>query len=195
MKIILGLGNPGKPYEHTRHNVGFDTVDLLADLTDIHTAKNKLSALVAEGNYKGQRVALIKPQTFMNESGRAVVQALQWYHIAPQDCLIVSDDIDLPAGAVRLRSRGGAGTHNGWRSILTQTSSELFPRVRIGVGAPPDQWDLADWVLSRYKGAPDDADVSAAIDAAAKAALCWLSEGIDIAMNRFNTKRNHEPTV
>lgn len=195
MKIIIGLGNPGKPYEHTRHNVGFDTIDLIADLADIHTAKSKLSALVAEGNHQGERVALIKPQTFMNESGRAVVQALQWYHVEPQDCLIISDDIDLPSGAVRVRPYGGAGTHNGWRSILLQTASDRFPRVRIGVSAPPEQWDLADWVLSRYKGAPDDKDVSSAIETAAKAALCWLSDGIDAAMNRFNIKRNHEPTV
>ena len=195
MKISLGLGNPGKPYEHTRHNVGFDTIDLLADLAGIHTAKSKLSSLVAEGMYKGQRLALIKPQTFMNDSGLAVVQALNWYHIHPEDCLIISDDIDLPAGHVRLRPHGGAGTHNGWRSIIGQTASQQFPRVRIGVGAPPPQWDLADWVLSRYKGAPDSDNVSSAIEQAADAALCWLTEGIDCAMNRFNTKRNHEPAV
>lgn len=195
MKIIVGLGNPGKNYEHTRHNVGFDAIDLVADLADIHTARSRFSSLVAEGGYKGQRVALIKPQTFMNDSGRAVAQALQWYRVAPQDCLIVSDDIDLPAGSLRLRPHGGAGTHNGWRSIILQTSSEGFPRVRIGVGAPPAQWDLADWVLSRYMGAPDEKEIAPAVETAAEAALCWLTDGIDIAMNRFNAKRKHEPTV
>lgn len=195
MKIIVGLGNPGKSYEHTRHNVGFDTIDLLGDQTGIHTARAKFSSLVAEGLYRGQKVALIKPQTFMNLSGRAVREAMAWYRVAPEDCLIISDDIDLASGALRVRARGGAGTHNGWRSILAETSSEAFPRVRIGVGGAPENWDLADWVLSRYKGAPDEKPVSEAIGLAGEAALLWLSEGIDKTMNRYNAKRNNETAV
>ncbi len=195
MILIAGLGNPGDKYAHTRHNAGFDTIDRIADICNIHTARNKLRSLIAEGQWNGQRIALIKPLTFMNESGAAIAQALKWFRAEPQDLLIISDDIDLPPGTVRIRPHGGAGTHNGWRSIIETTKSDRFPRVRIGVGAPPPEWDLADWVLSRYKGSPDDEAVTKALDVAAQAALTFAKDGIDLAMNRYNTKKNEEPSV
>lgn len=192
--LIVGLGNPGSRYEHTRHNVGFDTVDLIADRLSIHHAKEKLRAMVAEGQYMGRRVALVKPSTYMNDSGLAVSALMKWYHAEPKDILIISDDIDLAPGSLRLRPHGGAGTHNGWRSIIAETGSDRFPRIRVGVGAPPPKWDLADWVLSRVPGSPDAAKIEKTLELAADAALCFLSDGIDTAMNRYNRKQN-EPDV
>ena len=134
---------------------------------------------------------LIKPQTFMNLSGLTVADALSWYKITPEEMLLIVDDIDLPFGQVRLRAKGGPGTHNGLRHIVQCTGTGDFPRVRVGMGAPPPEWDLADWVLGKF---PDEAARKTAFDAyllAAEAALCWAEHGIDLAMNRYN-KRHAE---
>lgn len=195
MILIVGLGNPGQPYINTRHNVGFDAVDRIADLCNIHAARKKMQAMVAEGQYGGQKIALVKPQTYMNESGVALQQLMRWYHLEPKDVLVISDDIDLPPGTLRLRPHGGAGTHNGWKSILQQTGSDRFPRIRVGVGAPPPAWDLADWVLSRYTGTKDAEALQKAVDLAAEAALFFINEGITSAMNKYNGKKQDEPTV
>ncbi len=195
MILIAGLGNPGQPYVHTRHNAGFDVIDRIADLCGIHSARKKMQAMVAEGQYGGQRIALAKPQTYMNESGIAIQQLMRWYHLEPQDVLIISDDIDLSPGTLRLRPHGGAGTHNGWKSIIQQTGSDRFPRVRVGVGAPPPQWDLADWVLSRYMGSADQEAIETSLDEAAKAALFFVKEGMAAAMNKYNRKKQDEPAV
>jgi peptidyl-tRNA hydrolase, PTH1 family len=192
MRLIIGLGNPGERYAHTRHNAGFDAADILSRLLGIPIKKLKCRAIVGEGTYGGERVALIKPQTFMNLSGLSVADALSWYKAEPGDTLILSDDIDLPLGTVRVRPHGGAGTHNGLRHILQCTGSDRFPRIRIGIGAPPPEWDLADWVLSSY---PDEDQRNVMVDAccrAAEAAQCFLTEGIDKAMNRYNKKTNAE---
>ncbi len=188
MLAIVGLGNPGEKYAHTRHNAGFDVIDLLAQKTGIPVKKLKCRALVGEGVVAGQKIVLIKPQTFMNLSGLTVSDAVSWYKLAPSDILVLADDIDLPAGQVRLRSKGGAGTHNGLRHIIQCLGHGDFARVRIGMGAPPPEWDLADYVLAHY---PDEAARKVAYDAyvtAAEAALCWTEHGIDLAMNRYNKK-------
>ena len=120
---------------------------------------------------------------------------MRWYHLEPLDVLIISDDIDLSPGTLRLRPHGGAGTHNGWKSIIQQTGSDRFPRVRVGVGAPPPQWDLADWVLSRYMGSADQETIETSLDEAAKAALFFVKEGMAAAMNKYNRKKQDEPAV
>ena len=187
MRAVIGLGNPGKEYELSRHNVGFLAADVAADQLGAAFSRKQFRGLLAETRLKGQRVLLFKPQTYMNLSGLSVLDLMQWYKLSPQDVFILSDDIDLPQGGLRLRSKGGAGTHNGWRSIIEVAASQDFPRGRIGVGAPPPRWDLKDWVLSRWDQDSQADAVQAAIELAAKAALSFLEHGIQLTMNRFNT--------
>ena len=188
MLAIIGLGNPGELYDHTRHNAGFDVVSILSAKWDIPLKKLKCKALIGEGTVDGRRVALIKPQTFMNESGQSVAEALSWYKLTPKETLIIVDDIDLPFGQVRVRAGGGPGTHNGMRSILQCTGSAEFPRIRVGMGAPPAGWDLADYVLGHFNTVQDRETAFNAYKTAADAAACWVTEGIDKAMNQFNRK-------
>ena len=191
MLAIVGLGTPGEKYAHTRHNAGFDVIDILSQKLDIPVKKLKCQGMIGEGVAGGQKIALIKPQTFMNLSGLTVSEALNWYKLKPEEMLLIVDDIDLPFGQVRIRAKGGPGTHNGLRHIVQCTGSGDFPRVRVGMGAPPPQWDLADWVLGKF---PDAEARKIAFDAymlAADAALCWAEHGIDLTMNRYN-KRHAE---
>ena len=191
MLAIVGLGNPGEKYAHTRHNAGFDVIDILSQKLDIPVKKLKCQGMIGEGVAGGQKIALIKPQTFMNLSDLTVSEALNWYKLKPEEMLLIVDDIDLPFGQVRIRAKGGPGTHNGLRHIVQCTGSGDFPRVRVGMGAPPPQWDLADWVLGKF---PDAEARKIAFDAymlAADAALCWAEHGIDLTMNRYN-KRHAE---
>ena len=189
MLAIVGLGNPGKKYAHTRHNAGFDVIDILSQKLNIPVKKLKCHAVLGEGLLEnGQKLALIKPQTFMNLSGQCVAEALSWYKITPREMLLIVDDIDLPFGQVRIRGKGGPGTHNGLRHIVQCTGTGDFPRVRVGMGAPPPEWDLADWVLGKFA---DEAARKTAFDAymlAAEAALCWAEHGIDLTMNRYNQR-------
>lgn len=191
MLAIVGLGNPGDKYAHTRHNAGFDVIDILSQKLDAPVKKLKCRAVIGETTVGGKKLALIKPQTFMNLSGLTVTDALSWYKLKPEEMLLIVDDIDLPFGQVRIRAKGGPGTHNGLRHIVQCTGTGDFPRVRVGMGAPPPEWDLADWVLGKF---PDEAARKTAFDAyvlAAEAALCWAEHGIDLAMNRYN-KRHAE---
>ena len=186
MKAIVGLGNPGEKYEHTRHNAGFDVISVLSAKLDVPVKKLKFQGVIGETIWKGEKLVLIKPQTFMNLSGLTVSDALAFFKMNPKDMLLIVDDIDLPFGQVRIRPKGGPGTHNGLRHIVQCTGTGDFPRVRIGMGAPPPQWDLADWVLSKFQ---TEAERKIAYDAyllAADAALCWAEHGIDTAMNRYN---------
>ncbi len=189
MLAIVGLGNPGEKYAHTRHNAGFDVIDILSQKLNIPVKKLKCHAVLGEGLLEnGQKLALIKPQTFMNLSGQCVAEALSWYKITPREMLLIVDDIDLPFGQVRIRGKGGPGTHNGLRHIVQCTGTGDFPRVRVGMGAPPPEWDLADWVLGKFA---DEAARKTAFDAymlAAEAALCWAEHGIDLTMNRYNQR-------
>lgn len=188
MKAIIGLGNPGEKYRHSRHNAGFDVMDILSQKLDTPIKKLKFQAVVGETFIGGEKTVLIKPQTFMNLSGFTVSDAMAFYKLAPQEILLIVDDVDLPFGQVRIRPKGGPGTHNGLRHIVQCTATGDFPRVRIGMGMPPAEWDLADWVLSTF---PTEAERKTAFDAyltAADAALCWAEHGIDTAMNRFNQR-------
>ena len=187
MKAVVGLGNPGREYELSRHNVGFLAVDLAADHLGTAFGKKQCRGLLAETRLKGERVILLKPQTYMNLSGLAILDLMRWFKLPPQDIFILSDDIALPQGSLRVRAKGGAGTHNGWRSILEVTSNQDFPRGRIGVGAPPPQWDLKDWVLSRWDQDPQADAIQQTIEQAGEAAISFLAQGIQLTMNRFNT--------
>lgn len=191
MKAIVGLGNPGEKYEHTRHNAGFDVISIVAAQLNTPIKKLRFHAVMGETMLNGEKLVLIKPQTFMNGSGLTVSEALAFYKIKPQDMLLLVDDIDLPFGTVRVRGKGGPGTHNGLRSIVQYTASGDFPRVRIGMGAPPPEWDLADWVLSKFQTEEERKTIFDAYKLAAEAALCWAEHGIDLTMNRYN-KRHAE---
>ena len=189
MRLIVGLGNPGEKYEHTRHNAGFDALTILADQLGVKTAKLKGNSLLMEGFAGGEKVLLCKPQTFMNLSGNAVRQLMDFYKLSPDQLLILYDDIDIPQGWLRIRRGGSAGTHNGMRSVIASLGLEDFARVRIGVGANPPGYDLVDWVLSHYN-TPEERQI--AFDAyhkAADAALDWVQNGVESAMRKFNTKK------
>ncbi len=188
MLAIMGLGNPGDKYAHSRHNAGWDVIDMLSRKLSIPVKKVMCHAQIGEGIVAGQKIALVKPQTFMNMSGLSASDIRHWYKLEPSQILVVADDIDLPFGQVRVRPHGGAGTHNGMKSIIQSLATEDFPRVRVGMGAPPPAWDLADYVLAKFT---DEIARKIAFDAyltAADAAICWAEHGIDLAMNRYNKK-------
>ena len=188
MRALIGLGNPGPEYEQTRHNAGFLALDAAASLLGLAGAKQQFKGLVLEGRRKNERFVLFKPRTYMNLSGEALVELMHWYKLEPQDVMILSDDIDLQPGFMRIRAQGGAGTHNGWRSIIQMAASQDFPRARIGVGAPPPGWDLKDWVLSRWDKDENAEGIREAILLAAKAGISFLDSGIELTMNLYNIK-------
>jgi peptidyl-tRNA hydrolase, PTH1 family len=183
--IIVGLGNPGSRYDNTRHNVGFDTIDLLSHQNNIKVSKIKYKAVIGEGTLGRTRVILVKPQTFMNLSGESVRELMAWYKVPPANLIIIYDDIDLPLGKLRVRPSGSSGTHNGMRSVIYQTQSDQFPRIRIGIGRPPENWDLADFVLSKFT-ADDRKVINEVITKAADAVISIVSSGVNDAMSKFN---------
>ena len=184
--LIVFLGNPGPKYECTRHNAGFMAGDALAKKLGVSINRLRFKALTAAAEINGEKVLLMKPQTFMNLSGEAVGQAARFYKIPPERVLVVSDEISLPLGKLRVRPKGSAGGHNGLKSIIASLGSDAFPRIRIGVGAPPHpDYDMADWVLSVFRD-QDLEDMLAASDRAAEAVTTYISDGPERAMNRFN---------
>lgn len=186
--IVVGLGNPGLNYAHTRHNVGFEVTDILSRRWNAPLTKKRCKGLLAETVVDGRRVVLCQPQTYMNLSGECVEELLQWYKVPLDHLLIVYDDIDLPLAKLRVRKTGSAGTHNGMRSIMAHVPSQEFPRIRVGVGAKPEGWELADWVLSRYAIREEQEAMASAFQSAADCVEDWLGHGIDDAMQRFNHK-------
>lgn len=184
--LIVGLGNPGKQYEHTRHNAGFRAMDVLSGKLGCKIDKLKFQGLYAQVNYSGKKLYLLKPQTFMNLSGRSVVQLSAYFQIPPQRIIVLFDDISLEPGRLRVRADGSAGGHNGIKSIIAELGSQDFPRVKIGVGAKAHaEQDLADWVLSGFSASEEKA-LSSALERAADAALCIIDRGIPETANRFN---------
>lgn len=189
MYIIVGLGNPGKQYAHTRHNVGFDTIDILAERYHISMDIKKHKAVCGKGVIEGQRVVLARPQTFMNLSGESVRELVDFYKIDPEEELIVIyDDISLEPGQLRIRPKGSAGGHNGIKNIIAHLGTQVFKRVKVGIGEKPKGWDLADYVLGRFPSEERNL-VDEAIREAAKAVEVILDEGIEAAMNRYNAKK------
>ena len=183
--VIVGLGNPGAEYEKTRHNMGFRALDVLAADTGIDVRRAKFNALIGQGRIAGHKVILVKPQTYMNRSGLAVRQAAMYYNVPSCNVIVIYDDIDLPLSAIRVRKSGGAGTHNGMKSVVQQLGVKDFPRIRIGVGAQDSDEDLVDRVIGKVPKA-EQALLDQAAAAAAKAAEDIVRSGIDIAMNRHN---------
>ena len=186
--MIVGLGNPGKDYARTRHNCGFRAIDILAEKLSCKVDKGKFQGLYGQTVYNGAKLYLLKPQTYMNLSGRSVLQLSAYFNIPPQRIIVLFDDISLDPGRLRIRADGSAGGHNGIKSIIAELGSQSFPRVKIGVGAKPAQQDdLADWVLSSFSTSEEKL-LSSALDNAADAALCIISDGIQFAANRYNGK-------
>ena len=189
MYLIVGLGNPGKQYENTRHNMGFDTIDELVDRHRIPGSGIQHKAMYGKGIIAGEKVILAKPLTYMNLSGDSVQAFLHYYKMDPEtELIVIYDDIDLDPGQIRIRKKGSAGGHNGMKSIISQIGTQNFYRIKVGVGAKPQGWDLADYVLGRFSAKERDA-VDDAVKEAADAVEVILSEGIESAMNRFNGKK------
>jgi PTH1 family peptidyl-tRNA hydrolase len=184
MYVIVGLGNPGKKYDATRHNVGFETIDMLAKRNNIEVKRLKHKALCGEGNIGGRKVMLVKPQTFMNLSGQSLLDIVQFYKIDPQNIIVIYDDIDIEVGSLRIREKGSAGSHNGMKSIIYQLQTDQFPRIRIGVGKP-QFGDLADYVLGRFPKEEIPTMIET-IERAALASETIVTDGISLAMNRYN---------
>lgn len=186
MYIIAGLGNPGRQYAHTRHNAGFDVIDCIAEKYNIDISEKKHKALCGKGIIEGQKVLLVKPQTFMNLSGESIAAVLEYYKEAPADRLIVIyDDISLEPGRLRIRKKGSAGGHNGIKDIIAKTGTQEFLRIKIGVGEKPAGWDLADHVLGRMKKA-ERLQAEEAFEKAVDAAALLVRGEADKAMNLYN---------
>ena len=184
--LIVGLGNPGREYEKTRHNCGFRALDILADQLNCKVDKLKFQGIYGQATYGGRKLYLLKPQTYMNLSGRSVLQLSAYFNIPPQRIIVMFDDISLEPGRLRIRADGSAGGHNGIKSIIAEVGSQAFPRVKIGVGAKPNpNYDLADWVLSTFS-ANEEKALAVALKNAADACLAIVDKGVPEAANRFN---------
>lgn len=190
MKLICGLGNPGREYERHRHNIGFMVVEALLSRARAELNQEKFAAKVGQGTLAGERILFVEPQTFMNLSGRSVAEAARFYKISPEDVLVIHDELDLPLGRLQLKAGGGSGGHNGLKSIVSSLGSEAFIRLRFGIDKPegPNARErVAGYVLSNF----DDGErrqLDALMDRAMDMTECWVREGLSVAMNRFNRK-------
>lgn len=186
MYIIVGLGNPKEKYDGTRHNIGFSAITALADTHGISVELKKHKALIGKGVIAGQKVMLVQPQTYMNLSGESVRELVDFYKIDPATQLIVIyDDIALPTGKLRIRAKGSAGGHNGMKNIISHLGSQDFPRIRVGVGEKPKDWDLADYVLGRFPR-EEEPQIREALQKVCDVCEVMMNEGVEAAMNRFN---------
>ena len=185
MYIVAGLGNPGKEYEKTKHNAGYRAIDVFAKENGVRFMKRRFESVVAETSVAGEKVVLIKPETYMNESGRALRQALSYYRLPPERLIVLYDDVDLAPGKLRIRQDGSSGTHNGMRSIVREIKSEAFPRVRIGIGKQPPRMQLADYVMAKFD--PENEKLfSEACSNAGLAAIEIIKHGVAEAQAKFN---------
>ena len=191
--LVVFLGNPGLRYEGTRHNAGFMAADAFSRKHGVSITRLRFRSLTATCVLGESSVLLMKPQTYMNLSGEAVGQAARFYKIPPEHVLVVSDDISLPVGGLRIRTGGSAGGHNGLKNIISVLGTDAFPRIRMGVGAPPHGgYEMVDWVLSAFHD-QDAVDIAGAADRAAEAVECFIAEGAEKAMNRFSQKKPKAP--
>ena len=184
--LIVGLGNPGREYERTRHNAGFRGIDILAEQLGCRIDRMKFQGLYTQTTHRGEKLYLLKPQTYMNLSGRSVLQISAYFNIPPQHIIVLFDDISLPPGRLRIRANGSAGGHNCIKSIIAELGSQDFPRIKIGVGSKPHpEQDLADWVLSTFS-ANEEKPLLSALQRAADSALCIIEKGVSEAANCYN---------
>ena len=191
MYVVAGLGNPGKQYENTRDNAGFMALDALADQLGVSVEERKHKALCGRGMIGGEKVLLVKPQTFMNLSGESIRAAADFYKVAPEHIMVIYDDISLNPGQLRIRKKGSAGGHNGIKSIIACLGTQEFPRIKVGVGAKPDRMDLADYVLGHFSQIEERIMEDAAKEAG-QAAQAVILDGMEAAMNRYNAKKAQE---
>ena len=192
MKIIAGLGNPGLQYAKTKHNVGFMLLDALAQHLGASPWKEAFTSLISEVRIDGEKIFLVKPQTYMNESGAAIGPMLVYYKVGLEDLIVVHDDMDIPAGMIRIRKKGGSGGHNGIKSIIAHVGGENFPRIRIGIGRPLSGWSVIDHVLAPFSS-EDIPHIRTAIEMLLPAVSTMVTNGVDLAMNRYNPqKKNSE---
>ena len=188
MYLIAGLGNPSKNYEGTRHNIGFTMIDAIGEKFGIDVTTKKHKALVGRGIIDGMRVILAKPQTYMNLSGESIREIADFYKSEPENIIIIYDDISLDVGRLRIRKKGSAGGHNGIKNIIAHLGTQEFPRIKVGIGNKPEGWDLADYVLSKYSKAEQEA-LKEASDDVIGAVRLMIMDDIDAAMNRYNAKK------
>lgn len=187
MYIIIGLGNPSREYEATRHNIGFDVITRIADDYHIPLDFKKHKAICGKGYIEGQKVILVQPQTYMNLSGESVRELVDFYKVLPEEVIVIYDDISLEVGQLRLRTKGSAGGHNGIKSIISHLGTQEFPRIKVGVGDKPKGWDLADYVLSRFNN-EEQPVIRDAIKNSSEAVRLILKDGMEAAMNIYNRK-------
>jgi peptidyl-tRNA hydrolase, PTH1 family len=184
IRIVFGLGNPGKEYDGTRHNVGFNVVDVLAEKLGIEVKSKKYASVIGEGNFEGKKVLLIKPGQYMNRSGQVVATVCGFYKLSTDDIIVVTDDMALEPGRIRLRAKGSSGGHNGLKDIIQKLGGDTFSRVRVGIGKSPFP-DSRNFVLGKPR--PEERDlIQQACQKSAESVLCWMRLGIDAAMNKFN---------
>lgn len=187
MYILVGLGNPEPDYARTRHNMGFDVINKIAKKFEIELTKKNFSAIYGTGIIAGKKVILIKPQTYMNLSGEAVKKYVDFYKVPLENVLVIYDDMDTDIGKIRIRTKGGSGSHNGMKSMVKELNSEGFPRIRVGIGKPQNEYDRINYVIGSI---PDEEyiELQKGEDSAVEAIECFLEKGIDMAMNRYNMK-------
>lgn len=183
--MIVGLGNPGPAYRHTRHNFGFLAIDELSDALNIQVKRLKFKAMIGEGRFGDSKVVLVKPMTFMNESGRAVAPLMHFYKLPLSNLLVIHDDLDLPLGTLRLRPSGGTSGQRGMASIITQLGTQEFPRMRLGIGRPPGQMDPVDYVLKDFLPSEQDL-LKIVLQRAVEASQTFITEGLTKTMNKYN---------
>lgn len=188
MKMIVGLGNPGNEYAGTRHNVGWMLVDALAEHLGINEWRSREKGMVAEGRIGSEKILLVKPLTYMNNSGECVGPLMRWYKLEPEDIMAAHDDMDIPIGTIRIRKKGSAGGHNGIKSLLSHIGSENFCRLRIGIGRPQPGWSVINHVLAKFND-QEQKEIGDAIKQLIPAVECMVLEGPDMAMNKFNPKK------
>ena len=191
MYLIVGLGNPEPEYANTRHNMGFDAINKIAKELNIELKKTRFNAILGESFVDGKKVFLIKPQTFMNNSGESVEAFVSFYKIPMEKILVLYDDMDTEIGKIRVRAKGGAGSHNGMKSLIKELNSEEFARIRVGIGKPKTEFDRIDYVIGRVPK-EEQAELQNGVEIAKDAAICWLKNGIDNTMNKYNIKTSEE---
>lgn len=194
MYIIIGLGNPTREYQATRHNIGFDVITRISDDYNIPLDTKKHKGIIGKGIIAGEKVVLAQPQTYMNLSGESVRELVDFYKVTPQEIIVIYDDISLDVGQLRLRKQGSAGGHNGIKNIIAHLGTQEFPRIKVGVGDKPKGWDLADYVLSRFP-AEEQPIIRDAMKNASDAVKTILTEGMDSAMNLYNKNSRNQPLV
>lgn len=191
MYLIVGLGNPEPEYANTRHNMGFDSINKIARELNIDLKKTRFNAILGEGVVEGKKVFLVKPQTFMNNSGESVEAFVSFYKIPMENILVIYDDMDTEVGKIRVRAKGGAGSHNGMKSIINELNSEEFARIRVGIGKPKDEFDRIDYVIGRVSK-EEQLKLQKGVDSARDAVIYWIENGIDNTMNKYNIKTSKE---